>query len=61
VVIQTFPTVVVNWYLWDVWAADPSQHFVAFLGSEPPTTWKPRNWIQQYPYLLVDGVLYFYP
>jgi len=58
--IGTTP-VTVHFRLYDPWESDIGLRLLDDLGVERPTQWSPLNWVDDYPFILVDGVVYYYP
>jgi len=52
---------VLSFRLWDRWDEEIVEGQDTFLGSERPSLLSPHNWVDDYPYIYVDGVFYYYP
>jgi len=52
----------IKFLLVDVWEPlSTGDRVVADLGSERSFLFPPGNWIDDYPFIVIDGVSYYYP
>jgi len=54
-------TGLISFFQYDQWEELAGNRNVAFLGYERPSVWEPYNWVDDYPFLIVSGIAYYYP